>query len=231
MITNRDNIESLSSFPLLEGINRDVITEVEKRCDKLRFKRREVIYGQNENEAHFYFLMEGEVKLSRFLEDGKEIAYRFALPGEVFGELVLNEPSDQGDFAQALTSHITVLRIHKNELLHLLSPESKWEKNLNNLFIQRLHASRNRHEELVQYNSKERIHRFLIQLIETKGGKVGVEDLADFPFTHYDVAAFTQTSRQTVTSLLGDFRRENHIHLERGRLLVRDLKSFKSLKF
>lgn len=223
--------DCLKSFPLMEGINQDVVREVAKKCEQLEFKRRDIIYAQNENEVNFYFLIKGEVKLSWLLNDGKEMAYRFAIPGEVFGEMVLKDQTALSDFAQVISSKVTVLCIHKNELLHLLAQEPKWEKNLSDLCLQRLQSSRKRHEQLVQYNSKERIHLFLIELMDKKGKKVGMEDLTDFPYTHHDVAAYTQTSRQAVTSLLGELRKGEHIHLERGRLLIRDLASFKKLKF
>ena len=46
--------------------------------------------------------------------------------------------------------------------------------------------------------------------------------------THQDIANITCTSRQTVTLVLNDLRKENLIYFNRGRILVRDMENLKA---
>lgn len=45
--------------------------------------------------------------------------------------------------------------------------------------------------------------------------------------THRDIAALTATSRQTVSEILNELRREDQIFFERGKILIRDIESLK----
>lgn len=220
----------LRQFDLFKGIPLDVVQSVERRCLRFKVKPREIMYTQNSVANHLYFLIIGEIKLSYYLKSGKEMAYKFAEPGHTFGEAVLMGEDKRSDSAQVLNNEATFYRINKNVLLDLVSGETKWQSNVSRLWFQRLKAIERKSKLNLEMSSRARIHLFLVELVQRKGRKVGTEDYADFPYNHYDVAVFTQTSRQTVTSLFCKLRDENHIYLNRGKLLIRDLNNFKKLK-
>jgi len=48
-------------------------------------------------------------------------------------------------------------------------------------------------------------------------------------FTHQEIANLTDTSRQTVTTILNELRAENLIYFDRKRLLVRDVKKLQAM--
>lgn len=231
MVKNQKKFNRLSGFCLLEGINIDVIELIDKRAMLENCSRRSLLYEQEKPAQYLFLLLEGEVKLSHFLPDGKEIIHRFVQPGESFGESLLKGSKTRKESAMVLTNTASLVKIEKNELLHIVEHEPRWEPNLSRLMFRRLSETREKHEELIQYNAQARIHRFLLGLIDLKGTNIGLEVMVTFPYTHKDVAAYTQSSRQKVTSLLGQFRKEGHIYLNRGKLIVRDLERFKRLRF
>ncbi|MBK7698438.1 MAG: winged helix-turn-helix domain-containing protein [Saprospiraceae bacterium] len=55
------------------------------------------------------------------------------------------------------------------------------------------------------------------------GLPIGHETLLKHEFTQQDIASFTGTSRQTVTTVLNDLKKSNKIHFKRKAILIRDV--------
>ncbi|MBK7007197.1 MAG: Crp/Fnr family transcriptional regulator [Saprospiraceae bacterium] len=72
-------------------------------------------------------------------------------------------------------------------------------------------------------DARQRIVEFLKENVENNGRKVGLEMLIKHGLTQQDIANFTGTSRQTVTTVLNDLKSKNKIHLRRKSILIRDL--------
>ena len=101
-----------------------------------------------------------------------------------------------------------------------------------NIFMMQLMGNRllkmeRRLESLVFKDSRTRIIEFLHELAKDKGQRVGYETLVRGFLTHQEIANLTATSRQTVTTILNELRRENIITFNRRRLLIRDLDKLK----
>jgi CRP-like cAMP-binding protein len=82
-------------------------------------------------------------------------------------------------------------------------------------------------ESLVFRDSRSRIVEFLVQLVETKGERVGYEWVFRKFITHQEIANLTATSRQTVTTTLNDLRAMKLLTFNRSRMLVRDLEELR----
>jgi CRP-like cAMP-binding protein len=87
----------------------------------------------------------------------------------------------------------------------------------------RLSNTERRLESLVFKDARSRIIDFLRSNAETRGRKVGYETFFKHNLTQQDIANFTGTSRQTVTSVLNDLRKSNLIYFNRTGILIRDM--------
>lgn len=72
-------------------------------------------------------------------------------------------------------------------------------------------------------DSRSRIVDLLKEMATKYGQAVGHESLKH-ALTHQDLADLTATSRQTVTTVLNDLKKKDLLYMERGKLLIRDLK-------
>ena len=78
-------------------------------------------------------------------------------------------------------------------------------------------------ESIIVEDARTRVINFLKENAITFGNKVGFNELLlKHSFTQQDIADFTGTSRQTVTTVLNDLKRSNIISLNRKRILIRD---------
>jgi CRP/FNR family cyclic AMP-dependent transcriptional regulator len=81
---------------------------------------------------------------------------------------------------------------------------------------------------LIFKDARSRIVSFLHEVVAERGRRVGYEMLLKHSLTHQDIANITCTSRQTVTLVLNELRKENLIYFNRGRILVRDMETLRS---
>ena len=186
------------------------------------FKKGEYIYLPDQSSDKIYFLTSGRVKIGTYGESGKEITKAILEAGQVFGELSMIGEDKRRDFAYAMeTSEACVLST--DEMKGLMK-----DHNGLSLFFMRIMGSRvlemeNRLESLVFKDSRSRIVEFLVNLVNTRGQRVGYEWVVRKFITHQEIANLTATSRQTVTTVLNELRSDNILTFNRKRLLVRDL--------
>lgn len=77
--------------------------------------------------------------------------------------------------------------------------------------------------------SRQRVIDMLIELINEKGVKVGYDILVRSSLTHQEMASYTNTTRQTVTTVLNELRNKKILTFDRRSILFRDLDILKAL--
>jgi len=186
------------------------------------FKKGEFIYLPNEDSDKIYFINSGRVKISHEGEANKEITKAILTQGEVFGELALIGQEKRKDIAQALEK-TEVCIMERNAIGSLVKNHSGLYMFLMKVIGNRAVEMEKRLESLVFKDSRSRIIEFLLDLNEKRGQRVGYEWVVRKFITHQEIANFTATSRQTVTTVLNELKAKNLLTFDRKRLLLRDL--------
>lgn len=190
------------------------------------FKKGDYIYLPDEYADRIFFISEGKIKVGTYSAEGKEITKAILTKGEVFGELGLVGQEKRRDFAVAVEDTSACV-ITVDEMKSLMRDHSKLNVFMMQLLGNRLLKMERRLESLVFKDSRTRIIEFLRDLAREKGQRVGYETLVRGFLTHQEIANLTATSRQTVTTVLNELRRDNIITFNRRRLLIRDLEKLK----
>ncbi len=198
---------------------------LEQHAHKL-FTKGEYVYLPDEHADRLYFINKGKIKVGTYSGEGKEITKAILNKGEVFGELSLVGEEKRRDFAVALEETEACI-ISVSEMKGLMRNHSGLNVFIMQLLGSRLLKMERRLEALVFKDSRTRIIDFLRDLAKDKGQRVGYETLVRGFLTHQEIANLTATSRQTVTTVLNELRRENILTFNRRRLLIRDLEKLK----
>ena len=221
-------INLLNEFPLF-----DALTEVEKNrlADAMEFRKKPrytVIYQPGESSDHIYLLSKGAVKISTHSNEGKEVIKQLIHPEAIFGELALVGEPVRNETAQSLKEEVHYYTIRTADLQRILAHNATVSQQLLQLFGQRMMAAESKLENLIFKDARSRIVNFLYEVVSQRGRQVGYEMLLKHSLTHQDIANITCTSRQTVTLVLNELRKENLIYFNRGRILVRDMEVLKA---
>ncbi len=203
------------------------IEETPNKHIKKNVKKGEYIYLADQNADKIYFIAEGKVKIGSHSDNGKEITKALLGKGEVFGEMAMAGIGKRSDFAFA-AEDTTLCIVTSADMKSLMKEHSALS-----LFFMKLMGSKvleieNRLQSLVFKDSRSRIVEYLVELTEKKGQRVGYEWVVRNFITHQEIANYTATSRQTVTTVLNELRESEYLTFNRKRLLVRDLEKLKN---
>ncbi|MBK8546795.1 MAG: Crp/Fnr family transcriptional regulator [Saprospiraceae bacterium] len=189
------------------------------------FRKDENIYKFGDTSEKFYLVLSGIVKLSREGYDQKEFVETFVYTGQFFGELTLSEEQIRMQNAIALVPETVCLEIKKELVYEMIEKNSTLAICVIKLIGKRLEYVQNRASSLVLHDARTRIVDFIKNNVRQFGQQVGLEMLLKHTFTQQDIADFTGTSRQTVTTVLNELRKNNKIQFRRKTMLIRDLAS------
>ena len=146
-------------------------------------------------------------------------------PKSLFGVEYVSAQAERINTAKSIDKDVICFAIDSQDFKAYL--KENW--NLTEKFITmlgtRLMYLEDRFESLVFKDARERIIDFLKDNAKTNGRKVGLEMLIKHSLTQQDIANYTGTSRQTVTYVLNDLKRQNQIYFKRKSILIRDISS------
>ena len=213
----------LQEFELFNGLTPEETEQMIQSMELRKKVRYSSIYQQGEASSHIYLLNQGTVKIGTHNSEGKEVIKRLIHPKAIFGELGLVGEQFRTESAQALKEEVELYAIKVEDFRRIMFGNPVLSHRVLQLFGQRLIKAETKLEHLIFKDARSRIISFLHSVVEERGRPVGLEMLLKHSLTHQDIANITCTSRQTVTLVLNELRKDNLIYFNRGRILVRDM--------
>lgn len=218
-----DKLNIIDKIPLFDILNPDEKVRMSEMMEYQLTPRYSGIYDQGDKAEAIYLLGRGSVKIGTVNEEGKEMIKHILHPEMIFGEMALVDHSKYRNFAMSLNTEVGTFRISTRNFKRLMQANSQLSFQVLNMIGKRLQRAEDRLESLVFKDARERIIDFLRDNALRRGRKVGFETFFKHSLTQQDIANFTGTSRQTVTSVLNDLRKSNQIYFNRKSILIRDL--------
>jgi len=219
---------SKASLPFLEASNlfatlapADKVT-VSQASQLISLSKLQQIYEPGAPSDKAFLLVKGAVKVTIHAEK-KDIIKYMVRPGTLFGETFLTGESQRRDFAYAMEDHTEVLVLDAQILVHLMRKNFGFAQGMLYFLGDRLRQTEIQLEKVVLKDSKSRILEYLHQMGTEQGKPVGMEILVKHNMTHQDIADLTGTSRQMVTAVLNQLKRENILYFNRKKILFRNL--------
>lgn len=192
----------------------------------LKLKKDQKVYEAEQPIRSVYILLKGSIKVGLEMEPGKSIIKQLIAEGDIFGENILTKKINRADYAQAL-SDSQVLIIPKEKFESILFENPKFCTSIVSHIMVQLSNLERRISDFVYLKAQKRIEGFLKNMAVTRGIKIGIDELLiKHNLSHSDIAFITDTSRQTVSRVLGELKRANIIHFSArkpNKILVRNM--------
>ena len=182
------------------------------------------IFESGQLSDEIYFLLKGVVKITTSTNDNREVIKMILHPKAILGEHSLAGEEVRNNDATVMTTDSTVLAVKVDIFKEMMMKNPNLVFCVVNFLGKKLKYTEERLESLVLNDARERIVQFLKVNAQTFGQPIGFELLLKHDFTQQDIANFTGTSRQTVTTVLNDLKKNNKIHFRRKSILIRDIK-------
>lgn len=224
MLVEEDIFDKVAVFNGLDDEQKEFLG---KYIQARTIPRSTFIYNPEEPADWVYFVINGVIKTGTINDEGKEVIKNILYPGEMFGELGLSGMQERPDFAATLKAEAEIARVPVTILKELISKNPTIGLRMIEKLGERITRSEKRLEQLIFDDARTRIIGFLKEQAEKNGQKFADETLIRHGFTHQDMANITGTSRQLVTIVLNELKKENLINFDRSSILIRDLSQLK----
>ncbi len=215
----------LSEVKLFESLPLEDLQDLAALASVKKYSKHQIIYRVGDNPEEVYILINGIIKIISKSGEGREVIKTIIHPKSLFGIEYVSAQQERLNTAKSIDKDVICFAIDSKDFKAYL--KENW--NLTEKFISmlgtRLMYLEDRFESLVFKDARERIIDFLKDNAKTNGRKVGLEMLIKHSLTQQDIANYTGTSRQTVTYVLNDLKRQNQIYFKRKSILIRDISS------
>ncbi len=217
-------LEGINLFGKLSPVKARESAEKPKRFE---YAQGDYVYFQGDSARHLYIIEQGSVRVGAVRDDGSEYTKALLLEGEVFGEMILAGEEVRRDFVVCTANSARICAIDRDALRELISDDADMSLRIVKWMGLRMQRMERKIEALIFKDARTRIIDFLKDAAAFKGTEVGQERMIKTKLTQGNIAELTATSRQTVSEILNDLRREDQIFFERGKILIRDIESLK----
>lgn len=218
-------VNEIKEFPMLSCLTESEITHLTSEGELKKFRKHDFLFESGQKSDEIFFLIKGVVKVTTKSQDGREVIKTILHPKAILSEHSLADEKIRTNDAIILTLDATVLAVKVSTIQELMVNNSKLAICIINFIGRKLKYAEERLESLALSDARERIVQFLKVNAESFGQSVGFETLLKHDFTQQDIASFTGTSRQTVTTILNDLKKSDKIFFKRKAILIRDIAS------
>ena len=202
-----------------EHLGLEDFEEAGVRVSERHLGAKELVFAPGDPDGQLYFLLEGTVRLYKIYGEYKEATVALLKDGGVFGELSLDEGSWQDVFAEAVTdARVAVVR--KSVLSEVIKRRPELAMKLLFSFSERLRQSDEVIESLLDREVSARLATLLSNLGDRFGEPGGSGTVLNVRLTHQDLANMIFSTREAVSKVMSEFRREGLIEVRSRRISI-----------
>ncbi len=155
-----------------------------------------------------FFLKKGTIKI---VDTNNSFVKYLVKRGNLFGELALFEDKNNGnEIAYALEDSI-VCYIDSKQMLTLMDEHKSLKNGVLKIYGNRIKRLERKLSDLLYKDSATRIEDFIIDYLKEFGEEEDQKYIAKNLLSHKEIANLTNTSRQTVSNVLSNLRKEGVI--------------------
>lgn len=211
-----------------QGADKDSLFESLKEKGKTRsFVGKQVIYVEDDEPSHLYFVKKGQVKSYKRTQDGRELSSTLYSEGDFFGYESLCRSSTYTENAATLNDSELILITKVDFMEYLLSHQE-----IASAFISMLSGNVQEKEEqmlrLAYFSVRKRVADTLVQ-VAVKFGTPN-SDTCTLRISRDDLAALVGTASETVSRMLADFKDEKLIEKNGTAIEVLSIERLRNVK-
>ncbi|MFO7152017.1 MAG: Crp/Fnr family transcriptional regulator [Bacillota bacterium] len=211
--------EVLKKVYLFSELTGEELEKVKKLVNTRECKKGTVIFFEGDPGDALYFVESGKVKVYKSDDEGREYILHIFGEGDVFAETVFLGGNTYPATAEAVED--SVVGFIKNEdLEELIRSNPDLSLKIIKIMASRLRDSQEKIKNLALKDTYDRTACLLHKISLESGRRTprGIE--IELPVTRQELAALVGTSRETVTRILSQMKKEGIIDIDRQKIIV-----------
>ncbi|MDD3839978.1 MAG: Crp/Fnr family transcriptional regulator [Clostridia bacterium] len=211
-----DCIKSLYFFA---DLDKRELNEVVELAQKKIFKKNEIIFNQGDRADKIFIVKEGNIKLFKISEDGKQLTLEILSGNNVFGENSLFSDECYSMSAQSIDETCVTI-YYKDDMEKLLKSNPTISLKVIKTLSKKLYLSNEFVSNIAFNDARGRLINVLKKFAVDYGVHTEQGILIDFYLTHQDLASIINASRTTTTNILLSLREEGLISIKDRKIVV-----------
>lgn len=218
----------LQRCPVLQGASVFALEQMAQESTARRFMRNRNIYFQGDRGAFLYVIASGRVRVFRKVEDKRMFTVAYRGLGDLIGESAFASGQTYRDTAAAV-DQVEVVQIPLESFERLITADPRLCIKLLRFVIERCLESERRLERIQSASITSRLADFLLEaaakygIPESRGAMIGSK------YTHREIADYLGATRETVTLILGDLKRQGIIVIDHRQLVIVNQEALRDL--
>ncbi|ADL08959.1 Crp/Fnr family transcriptional regulator [Thermosediminibacter oceani] len=211
--------EALKKVYIFSGLSDGDLAKIRGLVNTRHYKKGTVIFFEGEPGEAVYFIKSGKVKVYKSDDEGREYILHIFGEGDVFAEAVLLGGGPYPATAEAVED-TTVAFIKNEDLERLIGQTPDLALRIIKVMASRLRDSQDKIKDLALKDTYDRTACLLHRISINYGQRTSRGIEIDLPVTRQELAALVGTSRETVTRILGQMKKQGIIDIDRQKIIV-----------
>jgi CRP/FNR family transcriptional regulator len=201
------------SLPLFAALDDASVQALAQVQSTRAVDRGRVIFREGEAGDRLFVVLDGKIKITQAVSDGRENLLSVLGPGEMFGELSLFDPGTRTATAAAVTD-CRLASLDHDDLRPLLTGRPEVATHLLQALARRLRRTNEALADLVFSDVPGRVAKALLELADKFGQPDGAGVVVEHDLTQEELAQLVGSSRETVNKALSDFAGRGWLRLQ-----------------
>lgn len=185
------------------------------------YKKHDLIFQAGLPGDHVYFLKEGRAKIYQLSPTGKEVILWFCFSGEMFGMAEVCRRGQREVSARAC-SDTEVIKVSQQQFKDFLATHNEAAMLTIDLLSCRMRVLGDMLLNLTSDDVMSRLIKLLTRLCTRYGKSAGSDIILDIQLTHQDMADMIGASRQTVSSAIGELKKQGFLNIENQCIYIKN---------
>ncbi|TCI29697.1 Crp/Fnr family transcriptional regulator [Exiguobacterium sp. SL-10] len=205
-----DKLTLLSHISLFDELPMQELKVIDAMSQMRPVKKGKIIVSPDAPIPALFLLKEGQVRLYRMNQHGKQFTVDILTSGNIFGETATLSLTDDDLYAEAMTDTY-LCTIGVDEFEQFIEKNPKIALKLINILSERLKDLYALSEKIALTDVKYRILYLLLKLSEKSGERKKDWQTINIKLTHADIAAMVGTTRETTSVIMSNLKKEGYI--------------------
>ena len=200
----------------------DQLAEFQECGTSAIYKSRQVVFHEGTPVGGLYLLCSGAVKLYQADRFGREYILDVAAPGDVLGELPLDERETYSTSAEAL-SDSQLCYLPRERLVQFIQVHPMTGVRLIAALSSALSAARRKAGDLALKGGEARLADLLVRLVNGTGDATTDKTQITLAYSRRELAEMIGVSTETAIRLLGKLKRKHVLEARQREIIVTNL--------
>jgi CRP/FNR family transcriptional regulator, cyclic AMP receptor protein len=211
----------LRNHKLFEQLSASDIADLCVVSNMKNAERNDIVFFSDLEINKIFIVKEGIVKICREDANGKEIITEMLTQGDIFGHI--NDTNNRLEYAKVLSEQVKLCFFEVANFVQVLKNNPLLSIKYADAMNEKMLSFQQKYEDLIFKDVHTRVMDFFKRYAHHHGKRKGNTIEMDMMLTHQDIADYTASSRQSVTTIINRLVEKGEIVYEgRKKVIIPD---------